>query len=125
VNEAEFADSGGGGEGTGQNGNLNGGHRATYAVVNGYSLGPSAHVDDASRVLDDDYGADKPAVLVPDLSPLVVTDNTSLSQLHFMFVMLMPTHAYVLSDGRLQGVVKRSDLVVTGAILASNVPPPR
>jgi hypothetical protein len=25
----------------------------------------------------------------------------------------------------LQGVVKRSDLVVTGAILASNVPPPR
>jgi hypothetical protein len=37
----------------------------------------------------------------------------------------MPTHAYVLSDGRLQGVVKRSDLVVTGAILASNVPPPR
>jgi H+/Cl- antiporter ClcA len=69
---------------------------------------------------DDDYGAGKAARLVPDLSPLVVTSNTLLSQLHFMFVMLMPTHAYVLSSGRLTGVVTRSDLVQTGAIVVGN-----
>ncbi|PXF42153.1 Chloride channel protein F [Gracilariopsis chorda] len=52
--------------------------------------------------------------LEPDLSPLIVTANTSLSQLHFMFVMLMPTHAYVLIGGELQGIVTRGDLVQSG-----------
>lgn len=91
---------------------------------NGHSLERRAHVDDAEGSLEDDFGAEKPVLLIPDLSPLVVTDNTSLSQLHFMFVMLMPTHAFVLANGHLQGIIKRSDLVVTGAIMASNDPPP-
>lgn len=50
----------------------------------------------------------------PDLSPLTVTENMSLSQLHFMFVMLMPTHAFVESRGRLLGVVRRKDIIFTG-----------
>lgn len=60
------------------------------------------------------YGEDTRVRLRPDLSPLVVTANTSLSQLHFMFVMLMPTHAYVLQDGRLYGVITRGDIVQSG-----------
>lgn len=62
-----------------------------------------------------DYGVRVPAQLIPDLSPLIVAGNTSLSQLHFMFVMLMPTHALVLSSGKLAGIVTRSDIVMTGA----------
>ena len=49
-----------------------------------------------------------------DLSPLTVTDNMHLSQLHFMFVMTMPTHAFVISRGRLAGVVRRRDFIFTG-----------
>lgn len=64
-----------------------------------------------------EYGKDTKTRLEPDLSPLVVTANTSLSQLHFMFVMLMPTHAYVLIDGVLGGIVTRGDLVQSGTIL--------
>lgn len=52
--------------------------------------------------------------LVPDLSPLVVTNNTTLSQLHFMFVMLMPSHAYVINRGKLEGIITREDLVQSG-----------
>lgn len=68
-----------------------------------------------------EYGQDMRTVLEPDLSPLVVTANTSLSQLHFMFVMLMPTHAYVLVGGVLQGVVTRGDLVQSGNDLPNPV----
>lgn len=60
------------------------------------------------------YGGDTHVRLMPDLSPLVVTENTQLSQLHFMFVMLMPTHAFVLSGGALQGIITRGDLVQSG-----------
>lgn len=56
-----------------------------------------------------------------DLSPLVVTANTTLGQLHFMFVMLMPTHALVTNRGRLAGVVRRGDLIQSGQLI---VPPP-
>lgn len=61
-----------------------------------------------------EYGRDTETRIVPDLSPLVVTENTTLSQLHFMFVMLMPTHAYVLIGGVLQGIVTRGDIVQSG-----------
>ncbi|KAI0563834.1 Cystathionine beta-synthase [Gracilaria domingensis] len=61
-----------------------------------------------------EYGQNTRTRLHPDLSPLIVTANTSLSQLHFMFVMLMPTHAYVLIDGALHGIVTRGDLVQSG-----------
>lgn len=54
--------------------------------------------------------------LVPDLSPLVVTNNTTLSQLHFMFVMLMPSHAYVINRGVLEGIITREDLVQSGEL---------
>lgn len=67
------------------------------------------NTDDAGR-----YGEDTRVRLQPDLSPLVVTENTTLSQLHFMFVMLMPTHAYVIIGGVLQGIIKRGDLVQSG-----------
>lgn len=63
------------------------------------------------------YGEQTRTRLEPDLSPLVVTENTALSQLHFMFVMLMPTHAYVLIGGILQGIVTRGDLVQSGAFV--------
>eukprot|EP00189_Rhodosorus_marinus_P010670 CAMPEP_0184741738 /NCGR_PEP_ID=MMETSP0315-20130426/4762_1 /TAXON_ID=101924 /ORGANISM="Rhodosorus marinus, Strain UTEX LB 2760" /LENGTH=761 /DNA_ID=CAMNT_0027212219 /DNA_START=146 /DNA_END=2431 /DNA_ORIENTATION=- len=49
-----------------------------------------------------------------DLAPLAVTDTMLLGQLHFMFVMLMPTHALVLSEGRLIGVIRRKDIIFTG-----------
>lgn len=49
-----------------------------------------------------------------DLSPLVVTGNTSLGQLHFMFVMLMPTHALVTVGGKLAGIITRTDIVQSG-----------
>lgn len=62
------------------------------------------------------YGQNTKTKLIPDLSPLIVTGNTSLSQLHFMFVMLMPTHAYVLIDGILRGIVTRGDIVQSGTI---------
>lgn len=64
-----------------------------------------------------EYGRDTETRIEPDLSPLVVTENTTLSQLHFMFVMLMPTHAYVLIGGVLQGIVTRGDIVQSGAAL--------
>lgn len=67
-----------------------------------------------------EYGQDTKTVLEPDLSPLVVTANTTLSQLHFMFVMLMPTHAYVLIGGVLQGIVTRGDIVQSGAVLSAS-----
>lgn len=54
--------------------------------------------------------------LVPDLSPLVVTNNTTLSQLHFMFVMLMPSHAFVINRGVLEGIITREDLVQSGEL---------
>lgn len=60
------------------------------------------------------YGEDMRVRLRPDLSPLVVTESTTLSQLHFMFVMLMPTHAYVLQGGKLHGVITRGDIVQSG-----------
>lgn len=65
------------------------------------------------------YGEDTRVRLEPDLSPLVVTDITLLSQLHFMFVMLMPTHAYVLTGGIFQGIVTRGDLVQSGEFSSS------
>lgn len=71
------------------------------------------------------YGQNTHVRLSPDLSPLVVTDNTTLSQLHFMFVMLMPTHAYVLTDGVLQGIVTRGDLVQSGEFTSSRHLRPR
>mmetsp|Transcript_8007 Transcript_8007/g.35595 ORF Transcript_8007/g.35595 Transcript_8007/m.35595 type:complete len:134 (-) Transcript_8007:1215-1616(-) len=49
-----------------------------------------------------------------DLAPLTVTDTMLLGQLHFMFVMLMPTHALVLSEGRLIGIIRRKDIIFTG-----------
>ena len=71
----------------------------------------------------DDYGKDTKTTLEPDLSPLVVTANTSLSQLHFMFVMLMPTHAYVLVGGVLRGIVTRGDIVQSGTALSRETLP--
>lgn len=64
-----------------------------------------------------EYGRGTETRIEPDLSPLVVTENTTLSQLHFMFVMLMPTHAFVLIGGVLQGIVTRGDIVQSGTIL--------
>lgn len=64
-----------------------------------------------------EYGRDTETKIEPDLSPLVVTENTTLSQLHFMFVMLMPTHAYVLIGGVLRGIVTRGDIVQSGTVL--------
>lgn len=61
-----------------------------------------------------EYGRDTETLIEPDLSPLVVTENTTLSQLHFMFVMLMPTHAYVLIGGVLRGIITRGDIVQSG-----------
>lgn len=63
------------------------------------------------------YGEGTQVRLHPDLSPLVITENTSLGQLHFMFVMLMPTHAYVLHSGKLHGVITRGDIVQSGEVL--------
>lgn len=63
---------------------------------------------------DKEYGRGTETRLEPDLSPLIVTENTTLSQLHFMFVMLMPTHAYVLIGGVLQGIIRRDDIVQSG-----------
>lgn len=80
-------------------------------------------IDHESDDQTDEYGANKTTVLTPDMSPLVVTEDTPLSQLHFMFVMLTPTHAFVLSSGRLTGVVTRGDIVQTGSILVGNTPP--
>lgn len=73
--------------------------------------------DNAAATTDAEYGRGTETILQPDLSPLVVTENTTLSQLHFMFVMLMPTHAYVLIGGVLQGIVTRGDIVQSGTIL--------
>lgn len=81
----------------------------TPSLVQHKLLDGAESVDDGGR-----YGEDTRVRLEPDLSPLVVTENTSLSQLHFMFVMLMPTHAYVLIGGALQGIIKRGDLVQSG-----------
>lgn len=61
-----------------------------------------------------DYGRDMATTLIPDVNPLVVTASTTLSQLHFMFVMLMPTHALVLVGGVLEGIVTRGDIVQSG-----------
>lgn len=85
--------------------------------------GNGAHVSGVESHEEDEYGADRPVLLVPDLSPMVVTENTSLSQLHFMFVMLMPTHALVLSQGRLCGYLCRGDIVQTGQVVVENSPP--
>ncbi|OSX69036.1 hypothetical protein BU14_1937s0001 [Porphyra umbilicalis] len=82
----------------------------------------SAHIRatagaDARPVRDD---TDAPLLrLRADLSPLVVTANTTLGQLHFMFVMLMPTHALVTSRGRLAGVVRRGDLIQSGQLVVT------
>ncbi len=89
-------------------------------------------VDTSSDVVDIDEPAPEPAPvmvrggktepeksemhLVPDLSPLVVTNNTTLSQLHFMFVMLMPSHAFVINRGVLEGIITREDLVQSGEL---------
>jgi CBS domain-containing protein len=71
-----------------------------------------------------EYSANKEATVIPDLSPLIFPENTALSQVHFMFVMLMPSHAFVLSGGRLAGVVTRGDIVQTGAVLIGDEPQP-
>jgi len=56
------------------------------------------------------YGALLPQI-VPELSPLEVGDNMTVGQLHNMFVMLMPTHAFVVSRGELVGLVRRGDII--------------
>lgn len=89
------------------------GVRATGSGIELKTIRDSNGVLPVAGALDDeDFGRDTVTRLVPDLSPLVVTENTTLSQLHFMFVMLMPTHAYVLSGGVLQGVLTRGDIIV-------------
>uniref|UniRef100_A0A7S3E909 Chloride channel protein n=2 Tax=Rhodosorus marinus TaxID=101924 RepID=A0A7S3E909_9RHOD len=50
-------------------------------------------------------------LIVPELSPLEVGDNMTVGQLHNMFVMLMPTHAFVVSRGELVGLVRRGDII--------------
>lgn len=70
-----------------------------------------------------DGGDERLLRLRADLSPLVVTANTTLGQLHFMFVMLMPTHALVTSRGRLAGVVRRGDLIQSGQLVVAPPPP--
>eukprot|EP00871_Galdieria_phlegrea_P004572 jgi/Galph1/5115/GphlegSOOS_G3719.1 len=58
---------------------------------------------------------DASSVTVPrDVSPLMVTEDTRLGRLHFLFVMLMPKCAYVVSGGKLVGVVTRLDIIECG-----------
>lgn len=83
----------------------------TPALLNGVT---ETGADEDENDCESEYGRDTETVIEPDLSPLVVTGNTTLSQLHFMFVMLMPTHAYVLIGGVLQGIVTRGDIVQSG-----------
>jgi len=52
-------------------------------------------------------------LIEPDISPLIVSDDTRLGQVHFMFVMLMPTHALVVQRGSLVGVITRGDIVAS------------
>lgn len=84
----------------------------------------NGRVDQENNANGAEYGRSTITRLEPDLSPLVVTENTTLSQLHFMFVMLMPTHAYVLIGGVLQGIVTRGDIVQSGTILETIEEPP-
>ncbi|EME31005.1 chloride channel/carrier, CIC family [Galdieria sulphuraria] len=49
-----------------------------------------------------------------DVSPLLVTEDTQLGRVHFLFVMLMPKCAYVVNGGKLTGVVTRLDIVECG-----------
>lgn len=56
-----------------------------------------------------------PLLAVPsDVSPLLVTQDTPLSRVHFLFVMLMPKCAYVVNGGKLTGVVTRLDIIECG-----------
>jgi chloride channel 2 len=50
-------------------------------------------------------------VLPCDVSPIIVTAYSLVRQLHFLFVMLMPSMIYVTDQGKLVGVVGREDVV--------------
>jgi len=61
-----------------------------------------------------DQKEDREAVdlqIIPEISPLIVGDNMTVSQVHYMFVSLMPTHAFVISRGKLAGVIRRKDII--------------
>jgi len=46
-----------------------------------------------------------------DLSPLIVSDSTPLSKIHFLFTMLSPYQIFVVEHGYIAGVVTINDLV--------------
>ncbi|BAM82041.1 probable CLC-type chloride channel [Cyanidioschyzon merolae strain 10D] len=51
------------------------------------------------------------SLVVPcDVSPIVVTSYSLVRQLHFLFVMLMPSMIYVTERGKLVGIVEREDV---------------
>ncbi|KAF6004795.1 Chloride Channel [Cyanidiococcus yangmingshanensis] len=50
-------------------------------------------------------------VLPCDVSPIIVTSYSLVRQLHFLFVMLMPSMIYVTEQGKLIGTIEREDVV--------------
>lgn len=46
-----------------------------------------------------------------DLSPLIVSDNTPVAKIHFLFTMLSPYQIFVVEHGYIAGVITINDFL--------------